>query len=341
VQILNLKKNNEVDSILILSFGGPEKQEDVMPFLRNVVSGRNVPDSRLEKVAEQYYLFNGVSPINDQCRLLKNRLELELEKNAINLPVYWGNRNWDPMLADTVKQMDSDGKKHALVFVTSAFSSYSGCRQYRQDLELSLENSKADIYLQKLRLYFNHPGFIDTWVDNINEVLKTAPKDSKLIFTAHSIPESMAVNCDYVKQLHDAAKLITEKTLGENSDYDLAFQSRSGPPHIPWLEPDINQHLEKLAGEQVKSVVVVPLGFTSDHMEVLFDLDTQAKQTAEDLDIRFHRVATVGVSDKFLQTIVDLINEQLKDEEPKSVGQLGPWPDECPDQHCLSDKVPK
>lgn len=339
-----------VDAILVLSFGGPEQPDDVLPFLRNVTRGRNVPDERLAEVATQYEMFGGRSPLNDQCRELTACLQSELQSNNIELPVYFGARNWHPYVEDTVAAMAADGIRHALVYVTSAFGSYSGCRQYRQDLERATETvGDTSPVLTKLRLFYNHPGFIEVMTGNVVEGLAQSPDGARVVFTAHSIPNSMAAVCAYEQQLSSAAQLIMEQVAsridGPNGqaefdtdfdvDFDVVYQSRSGPPHIPWLEPDVNDHLESLAAEGTKAVVVVPLGFTSDHMEVMFDLDTQGAETARGLDMAYRRVPTVGTDPRFITMIRELIEEQLHDHPRLALGADGPWPDTCPEGHCL------
>lgn len=334
------------DALLILSFGGPEGPGDVLPFLRTVTRGRNVPDERLAVVAEQYELFGGRSPINAQCRALKAAVEVDFAANDVDLPVYWGNRNWHPFVADTVAEMAADGVTRALVFVTSAFGSYSGCRQYREDLAAAA----ADVgdgapTLDKLRLYFNHPGFIEPMAANMVAAVDklraagdnwSAASPVRLVFTAHSIPTSMAAGCDYEAQLRDAAQLVIASAgLDDGAEgYDLVFQSRSGPPSVPWLEPDINDHLATLAQEGVERVVVVPIGFVSDHMEVLFDLDTQAAATADELGISMMRAATVGTDRRFVAMIRALVTERLAGATPVALGSRGPWPNNCPPDHC-------
>ena len=328
------------DAILLLSFGGPESSADVMPFLRNVTRGRNVPDERLAVVAEQYELFGGRSPINDQCRALLDALGPELTANDIDLPVYWGNRNWAPFLDDTVATMAKDGIQRALVFVTSAFGSFSGCRQYRQNLEAAQEKCGPDApALQKLRLFYNHPGFIEPMAANLATALEGKPTDTRVIFSAHSIPNSMAAACSYQAQLEEAATLTMEAAGLAGQAFDLVFQSRSGPPTMPWLEPDVNDHLATLSTEGVTSVALVPIGFISDHMEVMFDLDTQAAQTAKDLNIDMTRVATVGVDPRFVTMIRELITEQLAATPKLHLGKDGPWPDDCPSaNHCIPER---
>lgn len=333
----------DVDAVLILSFGGPEQPDDVMPFLRNVTRGRNVPDERLAVVAEQYAIFGGKSPINDQNRALIEALTGELQSAGIDLPIYWGNRNWEPFLDDTVATMASDGVRNAVVFATSAFGSYSGCRQYRQDLERAREAVGPDApLLQKLRLFYNHPGFVEPLAENLRaattDVAGTADdrRTTRVVFTAHSIPNSMAAACSYEAQLTDAAALTMEAAGLADRPFDLVFQSRSGPPSVPWLEPDINDHLQTLNDEGIKDVTVVPIGFVSDHMEVMFDLDTQAMATAKDLGMHLTRVPTVGIAPRFITMIRELIEERTADKPKLFVGADGPWPDDCPSSdHCV------
>ena len=319
------------DALLLLSFGGPNGPDDVLPFLRNVTAGRNVPDERLAVVAEQYARFGGRSPINEQNLALIDSLRDEFEEHGIELPIYFGNRNWEPYLTDTIRAMGDDGVRNALVLVTSAFSSYSGCRQYREDLERAAAEAGPDSpHLHKLRLYYNHPGFIDAVVDRIGEVHE---RGAQLVFTAHSIPNSMAMWCDYETQLNEMAALIASR-IGD--DWSLAYQSRSGPPHIPWLEPDINDHLGALAEQDVTEVTVVPLGFISDHMEVKFDLDVQAADTAVGLGITMRRAPTVGTHPAFVAGLRALVEEQTAGGPVRWVGEAGPWPDPCPAGHCLA-----
>ena len=319
------------DALCLLSFGGPEGPGDVMPFLRNVTAGRNVPDERLAVVAEQYEQFGGRSPINDQNRALIDALRTEFEEHGIDLPIYFGNRNWAPYLTDTVQQMADDGVRRALVLATSAFSSYSGCRQYREDLaRAAAEVGERAPELHKLRLYYNHPGFVDAVVDRVGEVHRAG---ARIVFTAHSIPVSMAQWCEYQPQLDEIADLVADR-LG--AEWDLAFQSRSGPPHVPWLEPDVNDHLRALADEGVVDVTLVPLGFVSDHMEVKFDLDLQAAETATDVGIDLRRAPTVGTHPAFVSGLRELVEEKISGGEVRWVGNAGPWPDPCPDGHCLA-----
>ncbi len=338
-------------ALLLLSFGGPEQLEDVIPFLRNVTRGRNVPDERLAEVAEQYELFDGRSPINDQNRSLIEALETEFTSSGIDLPIYFGNRNWEPFVNDTVATMRKDGIERALVFVTSAFGSYSGCRQYRENLAEAIDLNPG-IELQKLRLFYNHPGFIEPAAANVAHALgehsppkhATPPRATPphIVFTAHSIPHSMATSCDYEAQLNEAAGLIVEQLdKASYSGWDLVYQSRSGPPHIPWLEPDVNDHLAQLAQlADPPAITLVPLGFISDHMEVMFDLDTQAVATAQQLGLELNRAKTVGVDPGFVSMVRSLVEEQTDDQPRLFLGPSGPWPDQCPEGHCMSAQRP-
>lgn len=327
------------DAVLLVSFGGPEAPEDVVPFLENVTRGRGIPRERLEEVGAHYHLFGGRSPINDQNREFIAAVRADLDAAGIDLPIYWGNRNWDPYLTDTVQQMADDGIGRALVFVTSAFGSYSGCRQYRQDLETARDRVGSTApTLQKLRLFYNHPGFIEPMGRHLRLALGgTGPiaPSHRIVFSAHSIPESMAAACSYRSQLAEAAALTMTAAGLEGQPHDIVYQSRSGPPTMPWLEPDVNDHLVALAEAGVTGVSLVPIGFVSDHMEVLFDLDTQAAQTAADLGLRFTRVRTVGTDPRFVTMIRELIEEQLFDAPKLSLGSDGPWPDHCPEGHCI------
>lgn len=322
-----------------------------MPFLRNVTRGRGVPDERLAVVAEQYALFGGRSPLNDQCRDLLAALRAELDAHGIDLPLYWGNRNWDPFLADTVAAMAADGVTDALVLATSAFGTYSGCRQYREDLERAAATVDGNEgpgapRLSKLRLFYNHPGFVEAAANRLVTAVdggRPGPGD-RLVFTAHSIPRSMAAGCSYVDQLHEAARLVVDAAGWAGTPYDLVFQSRSGPPQVPWLEPDVNDHLRALvAAGGTSRVVLVPIGFLSDHMEVVFDLDTQARATASELGLELVRVPTVGTHPRFVAGVRELIEERLHPgpAAPRlALGSDGPWPDECPAGHCPAPSRP-
>ncbi len=327
------------DAILIVSFGGPEAPDEVVPFLENVTRGRGIPKERLEQVGEHYFMFGGKSPINDQCRDLIAKLEPVLADAGIDLPVYWGNRNWRPMLTDTVQQMADDGITNAIAFVTSATSSYSGCRQYREDIERArAEVGESAPVIHKIRQYYDHPGFIEPMIDHVKASLADVGEDARLVFTAHSIPISMSSTSDYVAQLTEASRLVAD-AVGRD-DFDLVWQSRSGPPHIPWLDPDINDHLEALHAEGVESVVVTPIGFISDHMEVMFDLDTEAKATAERLGLGYSRAGTVGTDPRFIAAIVELIEERRVDGPVRALGELAVRPDFCVDGCCPAPQRP-
>jgi protoporphyrin/coproporphyrin ferrochelatase len=329
----------QYDALLVLSFGGPDGPDDVRPFLQNVTAGRNVPPARLEEVAQHYLHFGGVSPINAQNRALIAALATELQTHGPHLPVYFGNRNWHPFVTDTIRQMRDDGVQRALVFVTSAFSSYSGCRQYREDVIRALDaldtNTPA---FDTLRVFYNHPGFIDPMIARTRAALNQVPEERRaamrLVFTAHSIPLAMARHCSYEAQLCEASRLITEGAGVAN--HLLAYQSRSGPPQVPWLEPDILAVLAALRTEGTSDVVVVPVGFISDHMEVLFDLDTEAKETASRLGINLVRAKTVGTDPAFVRMIRDLIVERMTaSPERPALGNRGPNHDVCPLNCCL------
>jgi ferrochelatase len=322
------------DAILLISFGGPEGPDDVVPFLENVTRGRNIPRERLEQVGEHYFLFGGVSPINEQCRMLKQALERELGEQGPNLPVYWGNRNWHPMLEETVKQMASDGIRRAVALATSAFSSYSACRMYLEDIERARtaagENAPA---IEKLSPYWNHPGFIETMAENTRTAIERSKNSSgcstpQLVFTAHSIPAAMADNCDYADELAEASALIAERADGD-LEFDLVYQSRSGPPTQPWLEPDVSDHLRELKARGHEAAVIVPVGFVSDHMEVIYDLDTEAKSVADEIGLDVQRAATVGAAPRFVAALRDLIVCHMDGRPHETVGTRGPRPWPC------------
>jgi ferrochelatase len=321
------------DALLVMSFGGPEGQDEVIPFLRNVLRGRDVPEERMEAVAAHYRLFGGVSPINAQNRALVDAVRTELAASGPHLPVYWGNRNWHPLLADTLRQMSADGIGHALVLVTSAFGSYSGCRQYREDLERARAEVGPDApELDKLRLYWNHPGFIEPAADGLRAALDGAGDDPLVLFTAHSIPMAMSDGAPYLDQLRDAAALVAGRA--GVAEWELVFQSRSGPPTQPWLEPDVCDRLRALP-DASRPVVVCPIGFVSDHMEVVFDLDTEASDVAAGLGLRLRRAATVGTDPRFVRMIRDLVTERLEPSAPRpALGPMAPWGDTCPAGCC-------
>jgi protoporphyrin/coproporphyrin ferrochelatase len=322
------------DAILMVSFGGPESREEVIPFLENVLRGRGVPRERMLAVAEHYYYFDGKSPINQQTRDLIAALEAELEKNGPKLPIYWGNRNWHPLLTDTLRKMKEDGIRRAVAFVTSAYSSYSGCRQYREDIaraqcEVGLGAPEVD----KLRAFFNHPGFIEATVERVGDALRAIPLDSReniqIVYTAHSVPLSMANTSDYVTQLEEVRRLVSG-ALGQ-TNHVLVYQSRSGAPGQPWLEPDILDYLREVkANKRASAVVVAPIGFISDHMEVLYDLDVEAQELCNELALPMKRAKTVGVHPKFIAMIRELILERMNPQlERRALGSLGPRTDIC------------
>lgn len=329
---------HDYDAILVMSFGGPEGMEDVVPFLRKVAGGRNIPDERLEEVGVHYKDFGGVSPINAQNRALIAALEEELKAHNIDLPVYFGNRNWHPFIEDTMRQMRDDGVKRALAFFTSAFSSYSGCRQYREDIIRAAEAIEGAPQFDKIRVFYNHPGFIEPMIENTKAALAQFPEETRndvhLAFTAHSIPLGMARNSDYEAQLHEACRLVAEGVGTEN--YKLVYQSRSGPPHVPWLEPDICDYLEEIGEQGTKNVVMIPIGFISDHMEVMFDLDTEAMQVADEIGMSLVRAGTVGTHPAFVSMIRELIVERLTENpERRALGQRPANHDICPVDCCL------
>lgn len=331
------------DAVVVVSFGGPEKNEDVIPFLENVLRGRNTPRERVEEVAAHYYHFGGRSPINGQNRALIAALGDELRGHQITLPIYWGNRNWRPLLPDTIRQMKADGVRRALAFVTSAFSSYSGCRQYREDIARARDAvGEGAPEIHKLRAFFNHPGFVRAVTDRARAALDQIPAGRRdrasLLFTAHSVPLSMASTSDYVPQLKEAAGLVSE-TL-HRGEWQLVYQSRSGPLSQPWLEPDVKDVLRRLAADGATDVVVVPLGFISDHMEVVYDLDTEARAISDSLGLNMVRAGTAGVHPLFVSMIRELIQERLAGCPARSMGALGPRDNFCREDCCPAPSRP-
>ena len=296
------------DAILIVSFGGPERTEEVIPFLENVLRGRNVPRERMLEVAEHYYHFNGSSPINQHCRDLIAAL-----RERVSLPLYWGNRNWHPMLADTVRQMAADKIRRALAIATSAYSSYSGCRQYIENIEAARAAAgPAAPVIDKLPPFWQHEGFVAANSEHVAAALALIPAErratARLIYTAHSIPLAMAASCGYEQQLVEIARRVSERVA--HGEWDLVWQSRSGPPTQPWLEPDILDHLRALAENGVRDVVVSPLGFLSDHMEVMYDLDHEAAAVCRDLGMNFVRAQTPGTHPAVIAMLAELIEER-------------------------------
>jgi len=329
--------SNSYDAILIVSFGGPEGMDDVMPFLENVTRGRNVPRERLMTVAHHYEMFDGVSPINGQNRQIIAELKAELEKHGPPLPIYWGNRNWQPFLADTLAQMKQDKIKNAIAFVTSAYSSYSSCRQYLDDIQRALEPLGDDApKVNKIRSFYNHPLFIEANAEQMQSIIEAIPGETSpetaIAFTAHSVPMSMSTGCKYIEQLNEACQLVADKCGMHN--WQLVYQSRSGPPSIPWLEPDILEHIKTLHSQGVKELIIHPIGFVSDHMEVIYDLDHEAKALCDELGIAMHRVKTAGTTHKFIEMIRELILERIEGSQPRFVGTMGAVPDDCPPECC-------
>jgi ferrochelatase len=324
------------DALLIVSFGGPEGIDDVMPFLENVVRGRNVPRERLLGVAHHYEMFDGVSPINQQNRSLIAALKEELRANGPELPIYWGNRNWHPMLPDTLREMAADGIKNALAFVTSAYSSFSSCRQYRQNIADAQAAVGVDApQVEKLRAFYNHPLFIEANVDRIvRSGFQMLEAGAHLVFTAHSIPESMAAKCDYAVQLEETARLIATELRHDN--WKVVYQSRSGSPSQPWLGPDICDHLRQLHSDGVTQVVVAPIGFVSDHMEVVYDLDVEARHLADELGVNLVRAATAGTYPSFVKMIRELILERVDNAPARFLGSRGVAHSICPADCCLA-----
>ncbi len=340
------------DAFLLVSFGGPEGPDDVLPFLENVTRGRGIPRERLLAVAEHYLGFGGVSPINAQNRALVAALEAEFAAHGLDLPVYWGNRNWAPYLTDELARIAADGRHRVLALLTSAYSSYSGCRQYRENLADAVAplGDGAPV-VDRIRHYFNHPGFVSAMVDATVTALTELPAgvrgDARLVFVTHSVPTSMDDGSGpdgsaYSTQHRDVARLVTAgvaAATGVDHDLDLVYCSRSGAPGQPWLEPDVNDHLEALAGEGVPAAVLVPIGFVSDHMEVKFDLDTEALATARRLGLPVSRAATVGTDPRFVTAVRELVLERaaiVRGEQPQrpALGELGPSHDLCPAGCC-------
>ncbi len=308
----------DFDALLLVSFGGPEGMDDVIPFLENVLRGRNVPRERMLQVAHHYEMFGGVSPINQQNRNLIAALKEEFEREGLRLPIYWGNRNWRPLLPDTLRQMADDGIKNALAFVTSAYSSYSSCRQYLQNISDAQAAVGPDApRVEKLRVFYKHPLFIEANVEQIRMALNRLGEPTYLVFTAHSIPESMAMNCDYASQLGHTSALIARELPIEK--WHLVYQSRSGSPMQPWLGPDVCEHLRMLRDEGVTDVVVAPIGFVSDHMEVVYDLDVEARRVADEIGMRMVRAQTAGTHPSFVRMIRELVMERVNGEVPPNL----------------------
>jgi protoporphyrin/coproporphyrin ferrochelatase len=335
------------DAILIVGFGGPEGRDDVLPFLENVTRGRNVPRARLLEVAEHYDHFGGVSPINSQVRALISALRPELERHGIALPIYWGNRNWHPLLADTLARMTGQGVKRALAVVLASCSSYSSCRQYREDIARAQAVVGASAPLvDKVRVFYNHPEFIAANADRVGEALGEFSADCRtsvdLAFTAHSIPAVMARSCDYEHQLGETCRSVAGAAGVDMKRWKLVYQSRSGRPGDPWLEPDVLDHLKGLKDRGSGGVLIHPIGFLSDHVEVLYDLDHEARLLCEALELKMVRSRTVGTHPRFVSMLRELIAERLDPSampRNRAVGADGPSHDRCPQGCCLA-RVP-
>ncbi len=359
------------DALLLLSFGGPEGPEDVVPFLENVTRGRGIPKERLAEVGKHYFLFGGVSPINEQNRELLAALRKDFADHGLDLPVYWGNRNWAPYLVDTLREIADDGHRRVLVLATSAYAGYSGCRQYRENLADALARLAAEgrpeLTVDKLRHFYNHPGFVEPMIDATLAALAALPAGvrdgARLAFTTHSIPTAMAETSGapddpargtpggaYVAQHLDVARLIAaavaERTGVADRPWQLVYQSRSGAPHVPWLEPDVCDHLEAQHADGAEAVVMVPIGFVSDHMEVKYDLDTEAVARAAELGLPVARAATVGADPRFAAAVRDLVLERAAVQRGEPVarcalGALGPSHDLCATACCPNPRAPR
>ena len=337
----------DYDAFLLVSFGGPEGPDDVLPFLENVTRGRGIPPQRLAAVAEHYQAFGGVSPINQQCRDLLAAAGKEFAASGIDLPLYWGNRNWHPYLADTLAQMSADGVRRAIALVTSAYGSYSSCRQYLDDIEAARAQVGPQApEVDKIRHFFNHPGFIGPFAEAVLAALGRLPEaaaaGAQLVFTAHSIPLSMARASGpagglYETQLTEAARLVAEQVQaagGGERPWRLVYQSRSGPPSVPWLGPDVSEQLTGLSQAGAPGAVLVPVGFVSDHLEVVYDLDLEATAHARELGLPLARAATPGSHPQFVSMIASLVRERMDGQPRRALGTRGPGWDQCPAGCC-------
>ena len=329
------------DALLIVSFGGPEGPDDVMPFLDNVLKGLPVKPEAKQGIARRYQRFGGVSPINGETRQFIDALKAELAAHDITLPVYWGNRNWHPMLADTLAEMKTSGVKRILAHVTSTFSSYSGCRKYREDLYDACAGLDNPPSVDKLRLGYNHPGFVTAMADRVRDAFAKLPDelraDAPLMFTAHSLPVPMAENANYVEQLAESCRLVAEDAGRDN--WSLCYQSNNASYGVPWLEPDINDVIRGISESGTTAMVVAPIGFVCDHMEIVLDLDVEAKATAEEVGLTMVRAATVGTHPAYIGMVRELIEERLRPGvERRALGKLGPSHDVCPPGCCRSGR---
>ncbi len=332
--------STEYDAILIVGFGGPERREDVIPFLENVTRGRNIPFERLLAVAEHYYHFGGKSPLNDQVRELIAALRPVLAGRDIKLPIAWGNRNWHPFLTDAMRELTNAGARRVLALVLAAYSSYSSCRQYREDIERARDAVGPEApAVDKIRVFFNHPGFIEANADQLREALEKIPaeqrSEARVAFTAHSIPLSTAQTSRYAEQLSETCRLVCERLGIAAARWALVYQSRSGRPGDPWLEPDICDHLTALAAAGTSDVVVLPIGFLSDHLEVLYDIDIEAQDKSRELGLNLVRAATVGTHPLFVDALSDLIEERVRQfADRAAIGTFGAASDVCPADCC-------
>lgn len=342
----------EYDAFLLVSFGGPEGPDEVLPFLSNVTRGRQVPPERIAAVAEHYQAFGGVSPINQQCRDLLAAIGKEFADSGIELPMYWGNRNWHPFLADTIARMAADGVRRAVAFVTSGYGSFSSCRQYLDDIERARQQAGPGApVIDKIRHYFNHPGYVEPFAEAavaaIHELPAVAAAEAHLVFTAHSIPATMAAASGprgglYEAQLTETARLVAERVRGAGDGerlWRLVYQSRSGPPSVPWLGPDVCDHLGELAAAGAPGAVVIPVGFVSDHLEVMYDLDVEAAATARKLGLPMTRAATPVGHPRFVSMVAELVTERMQAGAPRpALGTMPPGPDSCPAGCCRPDR---
>lgn len=334
------------DAVLFVAFGGPEGPEDVLPFLENVLRGRPVPRERMLEVAEHYHHFGGVSPINQQTRALIAAVAAELHAHGIHLPIYWGNRNWHPLLPSVLSEMTAAGVRRALAFVVAAYSSYSSCRQYRENIAAAQQAAGAAApQIDKIRVFYNHPDFIAANVDHLQQALAKfgdAREQVHVAFTAHSIPRSMAETSPYERQLLEACRLTADAAGVPPDRWELVYQSRSGRPQDPWLEPDILDHLRDLHARGIHQLVILPIGFLSDHLEVLYDLDVEARRLSDELGLQLVRAATVGTHPRLVTMVRKLIQERLDPTAPReALGQYGPGWDVCPVDCCPAPHRPQ
>ena len=324
------------DAVLVASFGGPEGPADVLPFLDNVLRNRPLPAAAKARIAARYLAVGGVSPINAHTRAFVDALRERLAAAGHALPVYWGNRNWHPFLADTVRRMAADGVSAAVAYATSLFSSYSGCRQYREDLSRAAQSAPAAPRIDKLRLGWNHPGFVEAMAARVRAARQQAGPNAALLFTAHSLPRRMAAGCAYAAQLREACRIVAS-AAGEAA-WQLAFQSARAHAREPWLEPALDAALQGLASAGQQAALLAPIGFVCDHMEVVLDLDVDARRAADELGIGFVRAATVGTHPAYVDMVRDLVLERMAaGPQRPSLGELGPAPDFCPADCCPSD----